>query len=80
MVQECENVVTGYGNEVGAALVEHHDVARITLTGSDSTGATVYEGAARSVKRVSLDLGGLGKHVLNTLAWSLSPVVIRPFE
>ena len=33
------NVVTGFGAEAGAALVEHPDVAKITFTGSDATGA-----------------------------------------
>lgn len=52
------NVVTGIGSEAGEALVCHPKVAKITFTGSDATGATVYSAAARSLKKVSLELGG----------------------
>jgi (Z)-2-((N-methylformamido)methylene)-5-hydroxybutyrolactone dehydrogenase len=58
------NVVTGLGNEAGAALVEHPDVAKITFTGSDETGARVYEIAARGMKRVSLELGGKSPNIV----------------
>lgn len=58
------NVVTGYGHEVGAALVEHPDVAKITFTGAESTGARIYESAARSLKRVSLELGGKSPNIV----------------
>ena len=52
------NVVTGFGPETGAPLVEHPLVAKITFTGSDATGQKIYESAARGLKRVSLELGG----------------------
>ena len=42
------NVVTGFGQEAGAALVEHPGVAKITFTGSDATGAKIYAQAART--------------------------------
>jgi len=58
------NVVTGLGQEVGAALVEHADVAKVTFTGSDATGARVYEAAARSIKRISLELGGKSPNIV----------------
>ncbi len=58
------NVVTGLGQESGAALVEHPKVAKITFTGSDVTGARVYETAARSMKRVSLELGGKSPNIV----------------
>ena len=41
------NVVTGLGEEAGAALVDHPDVAKITFTGSDVTGARIYAQAAK---------------------------------
>ena len=47
------NVVTGLGMEIGSPLVEHPDVAKEPFTGSDKTGAMVYEAAARGMKRVS---------------------------
>ena len=58
------NVVTGYGSEVGAALVEHPDVAKITFTGSDVTGARIYETAARGMKRVAMELGGKSPNIV----------------
>jgi (Z)-2-((N-methylformamido)methylene)-5-hydroxybutyrolactone dehydrogenase len=58
------NVVTGYGQEVGAPLVEHPDVAKITFTGSDKTGAKVYEAAARGMKRVAMELGGKSPNIV----------------
>ncbi|TML04854.1 MAG: gamma-aminobutyraldehyde dehydrogenase [Actinobacteria bacterium] len=51
------NVVTG-GNEVGAALVEHDDVNMVSLTGSVETGKWIAEHAAKTLKRVHLELGG----------------------
>ncbi len=58
------NVVTGFGHDVGSALVEHPDVAKITFTGSDVTGARVYESAARGLKSVSLELGGKSPNIV----------------
>ncbi|MBB3773447.1 acyl-CoA reductase-like NAD-dependent aldehyde dehydrogenase [Angulomicrobium tetraedrale] len=52
------NVVTGYGEEAGAALVAHPDVRAITFTGSVETGRLVYAGAARGLKPAVLELGG----------------------
>jgi acyl-CoA reductase-like NAD-dependent aldehyde dehydrogenase len=58
------NFVTGLGPEAGSALVDHPDVAKITFTGSDTTGARIYAQAARSMKRVSLELGGKSPHIV----------------
>ena len=51
------NVVAG-GNEAGAALVTHDDVDMVSLTGSVDTGKWIAEHAARTLKRVHLELGG----------------------
>ncbi len=51
------NVVLG-GNDPGAALVEHDDVAMVSLTGSVETGKWIAEHAAASLKKVHLELGG----------------------
>ncbi|HEX7298753.1 MAG TPA: gamma-aminobutyraldehyde dehydrogenase [Solirubrobacteraceae bacterium] len=51
------NVVAG-GNDPGAALVEHPDVDMVSLTGSVETGKWVAEHAAKTLKRVHLELGG----------------------
>src|SRR5690349_3484548 len=58
------NVVTGYGQEAGASLVDHPGVAKITFTGSDSTGARIYAQAAKTLKRVSLELGGKSPNIV----------------
>src|SRR3954447_22450576 len=58
------NIVTGFGPEAGSALVEHPKVAKITFTGSDTTGAKVYEAAARNLKKVSLELGGKSPNIV----------------
>ena len=52
------NVVTGFGEEAGAALVAHPLVRGITFTGSVETGRKVYAGAAQGIKPVVLELGG----------------------
>jgi 1-pyrroline dehydrogenase len=51
------NVITG-GNDPGAALVEHEDVNMVSLTGSVETGKWIAEHAAKTLKRVHLELGG----------------------
>ncbi len=58
------NVVTGLGHEIGSALVDHPDVAKITFTGSDVTGARIYSQAAKTMKRVSLELGGKSPNIV----------------
>ena len=58
------NVVSGLGPETGAALVDHPDIAKITFTGSDTTGRMIYQQAAKTLKRVSLELGGKSPNIV----------------
>jgi aldehyde dehydrogenase (NAD+) len=58
------NVVTGFGAEAGKALVEHPEVAKVSFTGSDAIGREVYASAAKSMKRVSLELGGKSPNIV----------------
>lgn len=58
------NVVTGYGLEVGERLVEHPDIAKIAFTGSDASGQKIYESAARTIKHVTLELGGKSPNIV----------------
>jgi (Z)-2-((N-methylformamido)methylene)-5-hydroxybutyrolactone dehydrogenase len=58
------NVVTGFGADVGAALIEHPLVRKVAFTGSDATGQKVYEAAARGMKRVSMELGGKSPNIV----------------
>ncbi|HUK02621.1 MAG TPA: aldehyde dehydrogenase family protein [Steroidobacteraceae bacterium] len=52
------NIVTGYGDPAGKALVEHADVDKIAFTGSTATGKWIVQAAAATLKRVTLELGG----------------------
>lgn len=52
------NVVTGAGDVVGDALIRHPAVRKVNFTGSIEAGKQILAGAADSVKRVSLELGG----------------------
>ncbi len=52
------NVVVGPGSVVGERLVDHPDVAKLGFTGSTEVGRRVMAGAARVIKRVTLELGG----------------------
>jgi aldehyde dehydrogenase (NAD+) len=52
------NVVHGFGEEAGDALVRHPDVPVITFTGSRETGVVVTKAAADNLKHVHLELGG----------------------
>jgi aldehyde dehydrogenase (NAD+) len=51
-------IVHGYGEEAGDALVKHPDVPVITFTGSRETGVLVTKNAADQLKHVHLELGG----------------------
>jgi aldehyde dehydrogenase (NAD+) len=51
-------IVHGYGEEAGDALVRHPDVPVITFTGSRETGVLVTKNAADELKHVHLELGG----------------------
>jgi acyl-CoA reductase-like NAD-dependent aldehyde dehydrogenase len=58
------NVVVGKGSVVGQRLVEHPDVAKIGFTGSTEVGRQVMAGAASTIKRVTLELGGKSANVV----------------
>lgn len=58
------NVVVGPGSVAGQRLVEHPDVAKIAFTGSTEVGRSIAEGAAGSIKRVTLELGGKSANVI----------------
>ncbi|MGW4350632.1 aldehyde dehydrogenase family protein [Nocardia sp. NPDC004582] len=52
------NIVVGDGATVGEAMSRHHDIDMMALTGSARSGRLVAQGAATTVKRVHLELGG----------------------
>ena len=58
------NLVTGYGPQVGEALVRHPGVDMISFTGSTRAGKRISELASQSIKRVALELGGKSASVI----------------
>jgi aldehyde dehydrogenase (NAD+) len=58
------NVVTGYGETAGAALVAHQDVDKIAFTGSTAIGRHIMREAAGTLKKVSLELGGKSPNIV----------------
>ena len=58
------NVVVGPGRTCGERLVEHPDVAKIAFTGSTEVGRSIASGAAATIKRVTLELGGKSANVI----------------
>jgi acyl-CoA reductase-like NAD-dependent aldehyde dehydrogenase len=58
------NVVAGPGSVCGRRLVEHPDVAKIAFTGSTEVGRGIAAGAAETIKRVTLELGGKSANVI----------------
>ena len=70
LVQELDlppgviNIVTGYGEPVGAALTSHPGVDKVAFTGSSVTGQKVVRAASGNLKRVSLELGGKSPDII----------------
>ncbi len=58
------NVVTGFGETAGAALVDHPLVNKIAFTGSTEVGKQIMASAAKTLKRVSLELGGKSPNIV----------------
>ncbi|WP_281966533.1 aldehyde dehydrogenase family protein [Roseovarius nanhaiticus] len=58
------NLVNGDGPGVGTQLTEHPDVDMISFTGSSRAGKLISKGAAETLKRVSLELGGKGANLV----------------
>ncbi|WP_428099205.1 aldehyde dehydrogenase [Candidatus Rariloculus sp.] len=58
------NIVSGFGNEIGDALVGHKDIAKVAFTGGDATGQRVYETAAKQIKPVTMELGGKSANIV----------------
>jgi acyl-CoA reductase-like NAD-dependent aldehyde dehydrogenase len=58
------NIITGPGNTVGDALVQHPGVAKIGFTGDTATGKQIMKVASASVKQVGLELGGKNAFVV----------------
>ena len=70
LLAECDfppgvvNVVTGYGEEAGAALSEHPLVDKIAFTGSTEIGKRIMNAASTTLKKVTLELGGKSANIV----------------
>jgi phenylacetaldehyde dehydrogenase len=58
------NIVTGYGETAGAALVAHEEVDKIAFTGSTEVGRLIAKAATGNLKKVSLELGGKSPNIV----------------
>ena len=58
------NLVHGTGSGVGVPIVEHPDVNLVSFTGSSAVGKTIATIAGKSLKRVSLELGGKNAQIV----------------
>ena len=58
------NVLTGTGEQTGAALVDHPGVDKIAFTGSTATGSEIMRRSAQYVRRVTLELGGNSPNIV----------------
>lgn len=58
------NVVTGPGNSIGAAIVTHPSIDKISFTGETVTGKEILRNGADSLKRMSFELGGKSPHIV----------------
>lgn len=58
------NVVTGLGEDVGAALAAHHDIDFVTFTGSPAVGTLVQKAAAERTLKCVLELGGKSPQIV----------------
>lgn len=58
------NVLTGPGATLGQAIVEHPGIDKIAFTGDTSTGKEIMRGAADTLKRITLELGGKSPNIV----------------
>ena len=58
------NVIPGPGGEVGEAIAAHPGIDKVAFTGETGTGRRIAEAAAKTLKRVSLELGGKSPNIV----------------
>ena len=58
------NVLTGPGAKLGQAIVEHTGIDKIAFTGDTSTGKNIMKGAADTLKKITLELGGKSPNIV----------------
>ncbi|QDT63262.1 aldehyde dehydrogenase family protein [Calycomorphotria hydatis] len=58
------NIVPGYGPTAGAAVVEHPEIDKVAFTGSTEIGKLIMREASKTLKRVTLELGGKSPNIV----------------
>src|SRR5262245_11013062 len=58
------NVLTGPGSQLGQSIVEHPGINKIAFTGDTSTGKGIMRGAAETLKKITLELGGKSPNIV----------------
>jgi acyl-CoA reductase-like NAD-dependent aldehyde dehydrogenase len=58
------NVLSGFGDDAGAALAQHPDVDKVTFTGSTEVGRKILHASEGNLKRVTLELGGKSPNIV----------------
>jgi acyl-CoA reductase-like NAD-dependent aldehyde dehydrogenase len=58
------NVLTGPGAKLGQAIVEHPGIDKIAFTGDTATGKGIMRGAAGTLKKITLELGGKSPNIV----------------
>lgn len=58
------NIVSGFGKITGEALTTHPKVKKIAFTGSTATGRHIYQNAAKTLKKCTLELGGKSPNII----------------
>lgn len=58
------NIVNGTGNTIGEALVKHSDINAISFIGSSKVGKKIYKNSSKTIKRITLELGGKSPTIL----------------
>jgi len=58
------NVLAGPGSQLGQAIVEHPGIDKIAFTGDTSTGKGIMRGAAETLKKITLELGGKSPNIV----------------
>ncbi|MEQ8673581.1 MAG: aldehyde dehydrogenase family protein [Aggregatilineales bacterium] len=64
MPEGVVNIVTGYGDPVGARIADHPDVDMISFTGSTNVGKQIVRASAGNLKKVELELGGKNPQIV----------------
>jgi aldehyde dehydrogenase (NAD+) len=58
------NILTGYGETAGAAIVAHPGIAGVAFTGSTAVGREIVKASAGNLKRTALELGGKSPNII----------------